>query len=85
MNISTALKCTRSRVCIVFARVASQITALAASEKTIVCAAEEGAAAAVCAVASIDRRGRILESDLFVGSDLGTVEEMLDCFDVDRV
>lgn len=38
---------------------------------------------AVCAVASVGLRGRVLESDFFVCFDLRTVKEMLDKLEAD--
>lgn len=78
LDVSTTLNFARSRMCIVFAGVASQIATLFTSEKTIVGATEEGVAAAVCAIASVGLRGCVLGSDFFVGLDSGTMEKMLD-------
>jgi hypothetical protein len=60
-DVSTTLNFARSWMCIVFTRVAGKIAALITSEEVIVCATEEGIAMAVCAVASVGPRGRVLE------------------------
>jgi hypothetical protein len=82
-DVSTTLNFARSWMCIVFTRVAGKIAALITSEEVIVCATEEGIAMAVCAVASVGPRGRVLEASFFIGLGLGTVQEMLDRSDVD--